>query len=1312
MLARAGLLRNSQHNSQQQQHEEEYEEDGDQVMSEEQANDEKKHFDSEQQQQQPTNAETSTTSQQQNVVDDSTEEEVMPASKWDKQRDTILGFFQLNQHDIPREILHSILSYIPAYPYYFTIRGVNKQWMYELEEVMYDNVEVLDLVFYGKPMYYIRENDQLVRYKPIECSGRNFPLQDLKEARKITHIDYKHLPIYNFLTSVFKNVKHLRISLAERNHSILNVVSNWKHLERVDIIGHNFLSDVSEWTIRCISQMLPEGVKTLNIENLRMRESALVNTSVFLNNGIENFSARNIHINRYHYASVPMEEFTELMQTGLKSFEITTVSNTDETDNNYIDYVKQMIDRREFMVSTINDVTNYMYKKEIAELVIPAIIREYEEFGIVLDKKYSCNSISGSNFQRLFMTIPDSAIIVSNLKNAAKSEELLKLLTDIQVMKYPEILLNVNQPELNSNHNLVSNLITYGNNSDVQISLVKFLFNDLGANYKVDGVYNYLYLCLRYSLRSDLADFFISKYPQLLYSGNEAGIISGDLEEFEIGHTLIRETWHNNYNIVSNINFLIQHGHDLKRRDKNGCNLLHQAMQFEQISTCDSILNTILKTSHETAKELLTQKNENGLTPIQLLFINCRDHVMQDALNNVQRYVSIFGKEILTHTDVNGNNLLHISVKRNFRNPWNELLLLHIDPNMTNNIGQTPLFFMDNRINWWYARENVQADERVDLFMSHGAKLDVTDMNGMNPLTNALKRRNWRFLTAILKNENIDISMLLGTRSVDNFNALHFLLNAMGYTLGHVRSKNRKQKVFTDGDYPLIKKCVDKCLQLYPEMLYERSSETATEKTADICKPTTTSYDREETESIGKELYGVSPLQILLECSNSPLMLSECNISLSDIAEKPVYKTKDDTEPAPIGVVFVARDASVDSLLFDKMMAVTKNAFLRDETHEDKPNLLHYAAESDIDMCKSVLKHWKRVHKKKADLQKQINIPLKKNGKGQLIVPVNLAAAAGNTAVFDLLWPYNKSIADKIESPIDSAIEFGQYQCAADLVQVYNIMPTSKEQFIYILKNTTVANATDILINLEQSIPSPSWFDLFTAKPASTNIASSNENEEQQIVSNNYSLLQYLMRRCSVLILDWFFTQFRNHPNIQQIALQSDPETKESLLHLLFNSENQKDRSIQRDKTQIFTAFIQIFSTVPTITSPARTRTRTSKNSSSNTPVIDKSKVEQLLNKQDENGNTCLHLVMKSGMQQVLPEIIQYGADVTIINNEGQTAMDMALDEIMEEKLQTQLDIRSGKVKRKVQTVSNEDSDNDDEEYEQPKKRTRRSTRK
>ncbi|KAG2392939.1 hypothetical protein C9374_009516 [Naegleria lovaniensis] len=69
-------------------------------------------------------------------------------SKKAKRMDWEQGFFYLPKFDcyLPRHLLHSILGYLPAFPYYLTIRLTSQQWLDDFENVMFQELKELDLV--------------------------------------------------------------------------------------------------------------------------------------------------------------------------------------------------------------------------------------------------------------------------------------------------------------------------------------------------------------------------------------------------------------------------------------------------------------------------------------------------------------------------------------------------------------------------------------------------------------------------------------------------------------------------------------------------------------------------------------------------------------------------------------------------------------------------------------------------------------------------------------------------------------------------------------------------------------------------------------------------------------------------------------------------------------------------------------------------------------------------------------------------------------------------------------------------------------
>ncbi len=46
------------------------------------------------------------------------------------------GFFVFASDELPAEVFHLIMSFVPAYPYYFTLRAVCQQWNNEIINVI------------------------------------------------------------------------------------------------------------------------------------------------------------------------------------------------------------------------------------------------------------------------------------------------------------------------------------------------------------------------------------------------------------------------------------------------------------------------------------------------------------------------------------------------------------------------------------------------------------------------------------------------------------------------------------------------------------------------------------------------------------------------------------------------------------------------------------------------------------------------------------------------------------------------------------------------------------------------------------------------------------------------------------------------------------------------------------------------------------------------------------------------------------------------------------------------------------------------
>jgi len=111
--------------------------------------------------------------------------------------------------------------------------------------------------------------------------------------------------------------------------------------------------------------------------------------------------------------------------------------------------------------------------------------------------------------------------------------------------------------------------------------------------------------------------------------------------------------------------------------------------------------------------------------------------------------------------------------------------------------------------------------------------------------------------------------------------------------------------------------------------------------------------------------------------------LSELSIKLSDIANQPVFKSKNtgNDMAAPIPVMYLASEVAIDISMFDELMKLTDNVLVRDETRETRPNLLHIAAERSVSLCECIIKHWKERYPDPGELSQLINQSLENDGR-------------------------------------------------------------------------------------------------------------------------------------------------------------------------------------------------------------------------------------------------------------------------------------------------------------------------------------------
>lgn len=142
------------------------------------------------------------------------------------------GFFYLPKFDcyLPRHILHSILGYLPAFPYYLTIRLTSQQWLDDFDNVICQEVKELDLIQrnenpdatikYRYPWYNsqvsTRMNNDCIRFLgvlfpnieklilPCVNDRLRVPQRLLSSFPKLSHVQIFFLPPFNSWRSCYR----------------------------------------------------------------------------------------------------------------------------------------------------------------------------------------------------------------------------------------------------------------------------------------------------------------------------------------------------------------------------------------------------------------------------------------------------------------------------------------------------------------------------------------------------------------------------------------------------------------------------------------------------------------------------------------------------------------------------------------------------------------------------------------------------------------------------------------------------------------------------------------------------------------------------------------------------------------------------------------------------------------------------------------------------------------------------------------------------------------------------------------------------
>ncbi len=178
---------------------------------------------------------------------------------------------------VPRDIFHWIMSFIDPFPYYyFMLRSVCSQWLYEFQEQVYDQVRYLNLLDDGSPKYYFRGGagegqsvQNLVQFKPIVALGHKFRLSQLRHMMKRSCCLYESymIDLAQILPPSVQTLKLIGFDLSNVNNlSHFLLFSKRGRLDRQ--ASHILMADELTDSIEC-------DVQHLNLEYSFMSEDAM-----------------------------------------------------------------------------------------------------------------------------------------------------------------------------------------------------------------------------------------------------------------------------------------------------------------------------------------------------------------------------------------------------------------------------------------------------------------------------------------------------------------------------------------------------------------------------------------------------------------------------------------------------------------------------------------------------------------------------------------------------------------------------------------------------------------------------------------------------------------------------------------------------------------------------------------------------------------------------------------------------------------------------------------------------------------------------
>jgi len=799
----------------------------------------------------------------------------------------------------------------------------------------------------------------------------------------------------------------------------------------------------------------------------------------------------------------------------------------------------------------------------------------------------------------------------------------------------------------------------------------------------------------------------------LISLGDSDGIIREDRKELPLIQLCLTKSGGNND--LEDIGYLVENGASLTILDKSGNNILHSAYLSMRIDIAKYLIS-------KCPQDLLYARNNNNETPLQQIFVTQRNNYQymhrfgQDVrlgfLRTVSKLDCFSQSQSLQNYPTSCGTLLHAAVvyPRILIVQW--LLNNGFDANSLNEKGETPLFLVKHNdsqtLLQQFARSSLNESADLNDFIDEcsaeliksGAKVDIISNEGDTVVTSAIRNSNYQLVNYMMLNPSIlskPLSELLSPRMKHGFNALHLLFKFLSNLTDATSTMTKRKKIFTSGVYSVAKHCALLCLEHYPEMLYEKSGTSP--------------------ESYLEDISGISPLQILLEASKGVQLLDDLSIKMSDIANKPVFASKDTDEVAPLPVMYLALEVAIDIPMFDKLMSHTHDVFLRDESQDSKPTLLHIAAQRDASLCQNIIKHWRKRCKTRTELSKLVSQPLENDTVGgrKSRNAAILACEANMWDVFSVIWPDTSPFAEQFDNPVEVALANNFHDFALSAAVQHNIAP-SKHQLHGIIRRCLSHQNLNadyerqfipLMITTEEKQPKPSWLELMTQIPCTEN----GDHRDEPLISNSLTTLQLLVDEVGSHMFDWLVRYYNKDALLDHAVKAVDPKTGNTLLHLL--AKYSRNKEVGNEWSSILRSIVSRFrriSDTQTVTAPKR-----SQRTKANLPSFEELKLEELsrfINIQNNRGRTCLHTVAVYSSRDILRDLLEFGADIEIKDWEGRTPMDLMTDEtlidITRQFIAHKKDAKKpSKRKRVVTNKESYDHDNEDNGRSSRRKQTR-----